>query len=131
MDGGAGWASAAFHSCNSTRHRSGGKPQVLGKHKSAPDSGRSQKSKVSRTAESCEELPCPRAKFLPSFPRPLVELDDLHSDVLEDGSDCCSLFPSVDSDLVELYSIEVEEYDPEFLTGLDDLGTLQDNIDIG
>lgn len=135
VDGeGAGWASSAFQSCSAARCRSsGGKPPVLGKHKPASDSVRSQKSKVARIAESYEESSCLHAKScLPSL-RPSLDLNDLPPVIPDCAVDYHSALPALLPMLSELPSLEhiPQDYDPEFLTGLEELGSLEDVTDIG
>ncbi|XP_020257482.1 protein PHOTOPERIOD-INDEPENDENT EARLY FLOWERING 1 isoform X1 [Asparagus officinalis] len=131
IDGeGTGWASSAFSSCSIARNRAGGKSQALGKHKSSSDSSRQQKSKVQKIAESYEDSLSLTKSFLPS---PRLHIDDFPSVNLECGIDYHSLLPSDESLLLDMPSSEFmpEEYDPEFLTGLEDLGSLQDITDVG
>lgn len=130
IDGeGSGWASLAFPLSNTPRNRSGGKPPGLGKHKLSSDSTR--KSKLQRTAESREEFGLHGKYFLPSL-RPFTESSDLPPITLDYRSDDNSQLPAMDP-VLEMPSLEFipEDYDPHFLTGLEDLGSLQDITDVG
>jgi len=134
MDGeGVGWASSAFPLCNIARYRSGGKPQALGKHKSASDSVRPQKSKVLRVAESYEDSSGLHAKTFQPLPRPSLEFDSLPPPMSDYESDYHSPLPDMVPPLSETPSLEFipQDYDPDFITGLEDLGSLQDITGVG
>ncbi|KAJ6852715.1 protein PHOTOPERIOD-INDEPENDENT EARLY FLOWERING 1 isoform X1 [Iris pallida] len=133
IDGdGSGWASSAFSSCNVVRYRSGGKSQSLGKHKAVSDSIRSKKSKILKTTGS-NDGSCLVTKFIHPSPRPAMEfINDLPS-ILEADSDSYPLLPATDASLLEVPDVEYipQDYDPDFFTGLDGLGSMSDITDFG
>ncbi|KAH7651995.1 DNA helicase protein [Dioscorea alata] len=121
-----GWASAAFPTSDVVRYKPGMKSQSLGKHKSVSDSAKLPKSKVLRVAESNEDCTALTSGSLAP------------SSIMDCPSSPCHN-NSWDDDLGTSFTMDVplqdttvpHEFDPNFITGLEDLGSLLNITDVG
>ncbi|XP_058088358.1 protein PHOTOPERIOD-INDEPENDENT EARLY FLOWERING 1-like isoform X2 [Magnolia sinica] len=136
---GLGWALSAFPTCDVVRSRPGSKSQPLGKHKAASDSIKPMKSsKLLKTMEPNESPTMISKLALPSpvtaSKSPILSPNPPLFAAIPENDDLDPFFPGVDSALPEAGSSESVpyEYDPNFITGLEDWKSLHDDImDIG
>ncbi|MQL86425.1 hypothetical protein Taro_018948 [Colocasia esculenta] len=124
-----GWATSAFPT-GVGRFRSSVKSQSLGKHKSTNDAVRPPKSKAPRIAEPGEPSTIDELELT----RGQIQADDDRSNHLfrletgfgEGHSPTMDWFESTSSDWEHPH-----EYDPSFISNLEELGSLPDITDIG
>lgn len=102
------------------------KSQSLGKHKSVSDSAKPPKSKVLRVAESNEDCTA-----LTSGPLAPSSIMDWPSSPCHNNSWDDDLGTSFTMDVPLQDTISPHEFDPNFITGLEDLGPLLDITDVG